>query len=153
MMINQAMKDLLTVLPDSCMMHDQWIGLLAEGCGKRVYLPEATIRYRQHGENVMGAKGRSFVDKLGKILNISGYLKGIERTRELRERQYSQLSDLYELHKEKLTAQATKTAADLLNIKSLSGSERVKLLENGGYLPKDQYEAKTVKMYYRWWMK
>lgn len=153
MMINQAMRDLLTVLPDSCMMHDQWIGLLAEGCGKRVYLPEATIRYRQHGENVMGAKGRSFVDKLGKILNISGYLKGIERTRVLRERQYSQLSDLYELHKERLTAQATKTAADLLNIKSLSGSERVKLLENGGYLPKDQYEAKTVKMYYRWWMK
>ena len=152
-MINEAMKGLMGELPDSCMMHDQWIGLLAESCGKRVYLPEATIRYRQHGENVMGAKGRSFVDKLGKILNIGGYLKAIERTRTLRERQYRQLCDLYESCKERMTAEAAKTAADLLNIKRLSGGERVKLLENGGYLPKDKYEAETVKMYYRWWVK
>lgn len=153
MMINQAMKELLDEVPVSCMMHDQWIGLLAEGCGKRVYLPEATIRYRQHGDNVMGAKGRSFVDKLEKVLNISGYLKGIERTRALREKQYRQLEDLYELHKERLTPEAKKTAANLLNIKRLSGAQRVKLLEEGGYLPKDKYEAQTVKMYYRWWLK
>ncbi|MBQ8814216.1 MAG: glycosyltransferase family 2 protein [Lachnospiraceae bacterium] len=153
MMINQAMKKLLDEVPESCMMHDQWIGLLAEGCGKRVYLPETTICYRQHGDNVMGAKGRSFVDKLGKILNIGGYLKGIERTRALRERQYRQLEDLYELHRESLKPEAKKTAANLLNIKRLSGSERVKLLEEGGYLPKDNYEARTVKMYYRWWLK
>lgn len=153
MMINQAMKELLSEMPDSCMMHDQWIGLLAEGCGKRVYLPEATIRYRQHGDNVMGAKGRTFGDKLVKILNIGGYLKGIERTRELREKQYRQLNDLYELHNDKMTPEASKAAANLLNIKRLSGSQRVKLLEEGGYLPKGKYEAMTVKMYYRWWMK
>ena len=153
MMINQAMKDLIGVVPESCMMHDQWIGLLAEGCGKRVYLPETTIRYRQHGDNVMGANGRTFVDKLGKILNIGGYLKGIERTRVLREKQYRQLSDLYELHRDKLTPDAAKKAANLLNIKRLSGSARVKLLEEGGYLPKGKYEATTLKLYYRWWIK
>lgn len=152
-MINQAMKKLLDEVPQSCMMHDQWVGLLAEGCGKRVYLPEATIRYRQHGDNVMGANSRTFVDKLGKILNIGGYLKGIERTRVLREKQYGQLSDLYELHKDKLTPEAAKKAANLLNIKRLSGKEREKLLEEGGYLPKNKYEATTVKMYYRWWLK
>lgn len=153
MMINEAMKKLLEEVPSSCMMHDQWIALLAEGCGKRVFLPEATIRYRQHGENVMGAKGRSFGDKLGKVLNISGYLKGIERTKNLREKQYRQLEELYALHKDVLTPKAAKTAADLLNIKRLSGKQRVQLLEQGGYLPKDSYEATTVKMYYRWWMK
>ena len=152
-MINQAMKELLHDVPESCMMHDQWIGLLAEGCGKRVYLPETTIRYRQHGDNVMGAKGRTFVDKLGKILNIGGYLKAIERTRVLRERQYRQVEDLYELHRDRMIPGARTTAANLLNIKRLSGKQREKLLEEGGYLPKDKYEAETVKMYYRWWLK
>ncbi len=153
MMINQAMKDRLRDVPQSCMMHDQWIGLLAEGLGKRVFLPEATILYRQHGDNVMGAKGRSAADKLGKILNIGGYLAGIERTRTLREKNFRQLQELYRLHGKSLKPEAKKAAENLLTIGTLGRRERDRVLREGGYLPGDKYEALTIRMYYRWWMK
>lgn len=37
-------------------MHDWWLALLAAACGKIGFLDEATIDYRQHGGNVVGAK-------------------------------------------------------------------------------------------------
>ncbi len=38
------------------LMHDWWIALCAAAFGKCVFLPEATIDYRQHGDNTVGAK-------------------------------------------------------------------------------------------------
>ncbi len=40
----------------SMLMHDWWLALLAAACGKCAFLPEATIDYRQHGNNTVGAK-------------------------------------------------------------------------------------------------
>lgn len=36
-------------------MHDWWFALIARGLGQLVYLPKATISYRQHGDNSLGA--------------------------------------------------------------------------------------------------
>ncbi len=41
---------------EKMLMHDWWIALCAAAFGRSVYLPEATIDYRQHGGNVVGAK-------------------------------------------------------------------------------------------------
>lgn len=38
-------------------MHDWWLALLAASVGKCVFLDEATVDYRQHGDNVVGASG------------------------------------------------------------------------------------------------
>lgn len=38
------------------MMHDWWLGLTAARFGKLIYLNRATIDYRQHGDNNVGAK-------------------------------------------------------------------------------------------------
>ena len=40
-------------------MHDWWIALVASAFGEAVFLPEATIDYRQHGGNVVGARNAS----------------------------------------------------------------------------------------------
>ena len=37
-------------------MHDWFLALTAAACGKIFFLDEATIDYRQHGGNVVGAK-------------------------------------------------------------------------------------------------
>ena len=50
------------------MMHDWWIALLASCCGKTAFLPEATIDYRQHGNNAVGAKNVRSVGFLWKRL-------------------------------------------------------------------------------------
>lgn len=58
MMINKALKQLLRPFPAEAICHDWYIALVAASLGKVFFLPEATIDYRQHVNNVFGAKGR-----------------------------------------------------------------------------------------------
>ncbi len=43
-------------VPQQMLMHDWWIALAAAALGCVVYVPRATISYRQHGKNSVGAK-------------------------------------------------------------------------------------------------
>ena len=54
-MYNQALAQLIRI-PNFCMVHDWWLGLIAICFGKKEYLPERTMLYRQHGANSIGAK-------------------------------------------------------------------------------------------------
>ena len=38
-------------------MHDWWLALCAAAMGEVLYLPEATVLYRQHGLNAPGSRG------------------------------------------------------------------------------------------------
>lgn len=40
---------------DTC-LHDEWLGLIASTLGGVVKLPDCTIKYRQHGKNVVGVR-------------------------------------------------------------------------------------------------
>jgi len=37
-------------------MHDAWVACVAVACGRTVHLDEATVAYRQHGSNTIGAR-------------------------------------------------------------------------------------------------
>lgn len=58
MMINNSLAKIAceNYSEDGMMMHDWWLALLASSCGKTGFLDEATIDYRQHGNNSVGAK-------------------------------------------------------------------------------------------------
>ena len=58
LMINRPLTALALEGADEekMLMHDWWIALCAAAFGKSVFLPEATMDYRQHGGNVVGAK-------------------------------------------------------------------------------------------------
>ena len=58
MMINRALAQILCEkLPEKdVMMHDWFLAVLASACGTVGFLNEATIDYRQHGANTVGAK-------------------------------------------------------------------------------------------------
>lgn len=55
-MINRKLVNLCLPIPSECIMHDWWIGLVASEFGKIGYLNKATIAYRQHTKNSVGAK-------------------------------------------------------------------------------------------------
>ena len=57
-MINRALKQLLRPFPPEAICHDWYIALAAAAFGKVAFLPEATLDYRQHKNNVFGAAGR-----------------------------------------------------------------------------------------------
>lgn len=72
MMINRALAALAVSHPakEGILMHDWWLALLASAVGTTGYVEEATIDYRQHGNNVVGAKNtRSFSYIKNKLKN------------------------------------------------------------------------------------
>jgi glycosyltransferase involved in cell wall biosynthesis len=65
MLGNEALRKLLAGSDFSAaLMHDWWVGIVAASCGKLVYLDEATVLYRQHGDNEIGAETYSFWDRV-----------------------------------------------------------------------------------------
>ena len=58
MMINRPLAELASAaVPEKGMlMHDWWLALIASALGTVGYLDEATVDYRQHGGNTVGAK-------------------------------------------------------------------------------------------------
>ena len=55
--INGALLRVAVPVPN-VIMHDWWLALCAAALGEVLYLPEPTVLYRQHGENVLGSQGR-----------------------------------------------------------------------------------------------
>lgn len=60
MMLNRPLVDLCLPIPSEALMHDYWVALTASAMGRLVYLPRATVLYRQHQHNVVGARGGWF---------------------------------------------------------------------------------------------
>jgi len=59
-MVNKRLAQLALPIPNEVIMHDWWLGLVASKFGRIGYLDEATIKYRQHNSNSIGAKGFSY---------------------------------------------------------------------------------------------
>jgi glycosyltransferase involved in cell wall biosynthesis len=54
--LNRALLDAAVPLPP-VIMHDWWLALCAAALGRLLYVPEATVLYRQHGRNAQGSRG------------------------------------------------------------------------------------------------
>ena len=72
MMLNRPLAALAARAEEEphMLMHDWWIALIASALGRAVFLPEATMDYRQHGSNVVGAKNA------GSLSYMASRLKG-----------------------------------------------------------------------------
>ena len=68
LMMNRALAERITEIPAHCVMHDQWIALIASAFGHIDFVPESLYLYRQHGDNVLGAgKGTRIMEVLGRF--------------------------------------------------------------------------------------
>lgn len=65
-MANRALLDWALPIPPEAVMHDWWMALCAATVGELRYLPETTVRYRQHEHNCVGAKTTQ--QHIGRIL-------------------------------------------------------------------------------------
>lgn len=67
MAFNRTVLDKALPFPREIAMHDWWIGLIGEACGKTVFLPKPLIAYRRHGENLSDSGGKSRYGTFKKI--------------------------------------------------------------------------------------
>jgi glycosyltransferase involved in cell wall biosynthesis len=59
-MINRALREKIKSFPQQTLMYDWWIALVASAFGNIDYISQATMLYRQHRENIVGAKAWNF---------------------------------------------------------------------------------------------
>jgi len=55
-LINRHLLEIALPIPKEAIMHDWWLALCAAAFGRIEYIDETLVKYRQHGQNVIGAK-------------------------------------------------------------------------------------------------
>jgi len=80
MMINKAMLNLCFPIPENVIMHDWWAALVASAFGRVVPLNKATLLYRQHSNNTLGAKKFSIFKQLMQWRNLSKKIEERKKT-------------------------------------------------------------------------
>ena len=68
MCFNAALMKKAQTIPDDAIMHDWWLMLVAAAFGKIGVLDKATMLYRQHGNNEVGAKPYTLIKSLTQAL-------------------------------------------------------------------------------------
>ena len=80
-MYNRKLADLFFEKPNYCIMFDWWLELVAAAFGKIENIYDATMLYRQHGNNMVGAKDfHSLSYKISRIINHGGIRQAINAT-------------------------------------------------------------------------
>ncbi|WP_082893483.1 glycosyltransferase family 2 protein [Rufibacter ruber] len=81
-LMNKPLLEIALPIPNQALMHDTWLLLTAASFGKVSFLQERTVLYRQHPQNVVGARQSSLKNKfqsaLSKITRNNFSLLGAE---------------------------------------------------------------------------
>jgi glycosyltransferase involved in cell wall biosynthesis len=117
-MYNRALSNLIERKPDNFIMHDWWLQLIAAAFGKIGHTDEATILYRQHGGNSVGAKDTRTLSYKLKHLRHSDYIK--ERIQST----YPQAESFLKIYREKLTDAQKKLLEQFISIPKMKKINR-----------------------------
>ena len=74
--INEELALKVLPIPDQAIMHDWWIAIAAVAYGRRLFIDQCLVRYRQHGRNTIGAK--AFVPAAPAAKSLWGKLRAYQ---------------------------------------------------------------------------
>lgn len=134
-MINRALLERVIPMPQKVMMHDWWLVLVASAFGKIIFIPDASVKYRQHDNNAVGAT--SYI-ALCNPLSKRG-LDAIKESKTFIENCYMQIFNL----RERLRYEGYDTSGvdAVLNSARLNRLSRIVYLYKGGSFPSDRARA------------
>ncbi len=130
-LINRALlsKSLSIKNDKKIIMHDWWFAIIASVFGKIAFLNKSTILYRQHGDNVVGAKKISLYNMSKKVFKFSENKLSVLQTIN----QASVLSDNYT----NLPLKKEKVISGYSQIKSKNKIERIYFVKHNNILKND----------------
>lgn len=103
-------------------MHDWWASLLAAATGEVIHMGCATISYRQHGDNSVGAEK----------FTIGRALSALDTKRETERASIAQAGELVRVFSDCLSADQRSQADAYLAIKNSSPVSRIALMNKAG---------------------
>ena len=120
MMVNEPLLKLLQtpVRDDAIVMHDWWASLVAAAFGEVVHLDQATISYRQHSDNSVGAEKFS----------VASALKAIDEKAQTESSAIDQAREFKRVFSDSMTSQQSAQVDAFLKIRDARPVKRVVLL-------------------------
>ncbi len=116
-MINRSLASLALPIAQEAIMHDWWIGLVASKFGKIGYIDTTTIKYRQHVNNSIGAKGFTLFYIIKRLQNSESISQNTLQTKAFLQR-----------YKNDLDAKSVAMLEDFISIESQSFWKKRKIL-------------------------
>ena len=129
MMINRSLAELANAnMPDrKILMHDWWLALIGAAMGTVGFLNQATIDYRQHGNNTVGAKDTKSASYILKKIRNDGVRKAMEDT-------YAQAEVFLDVFGDQMAPEQRQMVADYAALKHRGAmGRRVGFLKGGYY--------------------
>lgn len=129
LMINKALADIIKdAPPEKMLMHDWWTGLAAAAFGHIGFVETPTVKYRQHGDNQLGAvNNRSFSGAVGLVRNRQHTMERINMT-------YRQAESFYEYYRPLLSEEKRNILETYIDIPKHSKLSRAARLVRYGFL-------------------
>ena len=142
MMVNRTMAELANAhMPaGKILMHDWWLALIGASMGTVGFLNQATIDYRQHGNNAVGAKDTKSLAYILKKIRNDGVRKAMEDT-------YAQAEVFLEAFGDLMAPEQRQVVADYAALKQASSMERRMAFHKGGYY---KYGIKRIVAQFIW---
>lgn len=121
-MINRALKQRCGKIPKGCIMHDWWLALIAIIFGELVCIDEATMLYRQHANNQVGAKsayGFAFIKQK---------LATLDKVRENYNATYNQAKLLLDCYSDCLNVEVKDIVETYCSMKSMGKLKKIRTM-------------------------
>lgn len=123
MMINRALLSFMDETPPVCPMHDWWLAILAAAFGSVQCELQATMLYRQHGDNQVGAKRRKNLFVL-----IADKFQNRATVRENYRKMYRQAAFLLENYERKMTQEQRRLVGAFLQLEKSGRLRKIRLM-------------------------
>ena len=139
--INKALLQYCKEIPAEVKMHDHWLALLANCFGEIQYLPYASYAYRQHGENVLGAKKASVLKECEERLAASKEKDKEDTIHSSYRALFAQGRELKRLFGEKIPKEKKRVLEAFLSLEGKSRLGRITTMALFGIYPYPLYRG------------
>lgn len=129
MMFNECLKNymLKNYNLEKIIMHDWLAALIAYCFGKAKYIDKPLVKYRQHGDNSVGANSPKKISNL-----ISNAKKGFKFAKKVVTNTYDQVEEFYLVNKFEVDSHNLKVVIEYAKLKNKSKLERLSFYKNNG---------------------
>ena len=126
-MFHRGMLPFLKTIPDTCLMHDAWLALIASCFGRIGWVDSSLYYYRQHGENALGAGQADELD------SARQRLKDGSRARENYRKMFGQARCFLEIFKDQLDEEQRQVLEAFVRMPRCSRIGKIALILRYGF--------------------
>ena len=126
-LVNQKLVDMVNFKINDLCMHDWYFALLASAFGQVIFINKSTINYRQHGNNVLGAK---------KVKGICGIYNKLIKNNTIKKdlsRVFKQAESFKENHYQELNEKNKKIIDDFCKIKDSNKIKKIIIINKNKF--------------------